>query len=595
MRWEEKKDLEYDRLLVRSAVREILSSERLRLAVIERPYLLIEAAFHIVDKTKTTVPFFLNAVQREFIDAFERYGTERPYFVLKGRQQGFTSLITAMQLSYAVVRKNFSGFTLADRADNTLAIFHDKARMVYERLPEELKPTERFSSKKELFFDRLNSSWRVSTATGSVGRSRTLNFVHFSEVAFYDCSLSDLQKGIGEAMTEDAICIYETTANGWNEAKTLWDSGSCRNLFFEWWKTPEYRCEDPDWLQTDDAWLRSRIRLLRDRGLTDEQIAWYCRKYAGYLDKSTVRQEYPCSPEEAFVFGGGCVFEKEKITDRLTVCGREAAPRRGYFTYRTVGIPFTAADGSVVGLDWQITDIRFEESSEGYILLHEEPRVRLTRDGRVCAEAPYVIGGDTAGGGADHFAAKVICNLDGKTAATLHKRQMDEDLYAEQLYCLGRYYHDALIAVETNYSRHPVRVLQQKYRYPKLYMRERLDRTEDTVEKVCGFETTALTKPVIIGELVRVMRETPEAECDPETLREMLTFVRKANGKTEAVNGMHDDLVMALAIAHHASGQQTRTWVQASDETDEAWQGWFHLEAARSENAEYMNWEDMGS
>ena len=35
---------------------------------------------------------------------------------------------------------------------------------------------------------------------------------------------------------------------------------------------------------------------------------------------------------------------------------------------------------------------------------------------------------------------------------------MDEDLYAEQLYCLGRYYHDAMIGVEINFSEHPARV-----------------------------------------------------------------------------------------------------------------------------------------
>ena len=230
-RWRERTDLEYDRKLVRAAVVKLLGNEALRQEVVERPYLLIELAFLIVDKKKKTVPFFFNEVQADFIRRFEEHGTGKPYYVLKGRQQGFTSLITAMQLSFAIVRKNFSGFTLADKSDNTLSIFNDKARVVYERLPEELKPTEKFASKRELFFDVLNSSWRIATASSQVGRSRTLSFVHFSEIAFYECSLSDLQKGIGEAMTEEAVCVYETTANGFNEAKELWDSGTCINLF----------------------------------------------------------------------------------------------------------------------------------------------------------------------------------------------------------------------------------------------------------------------------------------------------------------------------------------------------------------------------
>ena len=149
--WSERQDIEYDTRLVVAAAEMLLSNRPLMEEVHARPYLLIELCFHIVDKHKDTVPFFFNEVQADFIAQLERYGTARPYNVLKGRQQGFTSLITAIQTSYAIVRKNFSGMTLADCADNTRAIFNDKARMVYERLPELLKPSERFNSKNELF------------------------------------------------------------------------------------------------------------------------------------------------------------------------------------------------------------------------------------------------------------------------------------------------------------------------------------------------------------------------------------------------------------------------------------------------------------
>ena len=156
--WNAKNDIEYDRQFVKAAAIKILTTAELANEVKQKPYLLIEAAFNIVDKSKQSVPFFLNEVQADFISKFEQLGTNKPYYILKGRQQGFTSLITAMQLAYAIVQKNFSGFTLADSGDNTRAIFNDKARMVYERLPDELKPTERFNSVNELFFDKLNSS-----------------------------------------------------------------------------------------------------------------------------------------------------------------------------------------------------------------------------------------------------------------------------------------------------------------------------------------------------------------------------------------------------------------------------------------------------
>ena len=279
--WEEKHDLDLDKELVRASARKILATPSLVAEVTEKPYLLIEVAFYIVDKKRNTVPFFFNEVQRDFIGKLETLGTSKPFFVLKGRQQGFTSVITATQLSYAIVRKNFSGFTMADRSDNTRAIFNDKARVVYDRLPDELKPTEKFNSINELFFGKLNSSWRIATATDQVGRSRTLNFVHFSEVAFYDCNLSDLQAGIGEAITAGAIQVYETTANGFNQAKDLWDSESCHNLFYEWWRSPEYRSTEFEYLETDDPWLIERKKVLEGLGLDKEQITWYCKKYDG--------------------------------------------------------------------------------------------------------------------------------------------------------------------------------------------------------------------------------------------------------------------------------------------------------------------------
>lgn len=590
--WTERQDLEYDRELVRASAIKILETPSLVEEIRAKPYLLIEIAFYIVDKKKQTVPFFLNEVQADFQKQFERYGTGRPYYVLKGRQQGFTSYITAMQLSFAIVRKNFSGFTLADKSDNTLAIFNDKARVVHDRLPDELKPTARFSSKKELFFDKLNSSWRVATASDQVGRSRTLNFVHFSEVAFYECSLAEMQKSIGEAMTADVICIYETTANGFNEAKDLWDSGSCHNLFYEWWRTSEYRSTDYQFLETKDPWLLERIEFLKEKGLDKDQITWYCKKYDGYLDKNTIKQEYPCSADEAFISSGNCVFDKEKVSLQLMRASDLQAVKKGYFTYEKKATPIKDSSGESVDVEWTISNIQFVEAADGYILLHELPKTKKDRDGYVTAMAPYVLGGDTAGGGEDFYAAKMISNLDGRTVATLHKQYIDEDLYAEQMYCLGHYYNNALIGIETNYSRYPMRVLQQKYNYPNIYMRERLDHISDRVEKVCGFETTRKTKPIIIGDLVNIIREDPTVEVDVSTLREMLVFVKNETGETGAINGYHDDLVMALAIAHFISSQQSHTWIAATGEEEDVLRETFNLEPVYQGNNGYLNWED---
>lgn len=588
-RWSEKYDIEYDKALVEASVVKILETPNLIKEVINKPYLLIEVAFTVVDKNKSTIPFFLNEVQQDFINQLEKHGTNKPYFILKGRQQGFTTLITAMQLAYSIVQKNFSGFTIADCGDNTKAIFNDKARVVYSRLPNLLKPQEKFNSVNELFFDKLNSSWRIATATDNVGRSRTLNFVHFSEVAFFQTSLANLQKGIGEAITQNAIQIYETTANGFNEAKDLWDSETCVNLFYEWWRTKEYRSTEYDYLETNDAWLKERIKVLESKGLEKEQITWYCKKYSSYLDKSTIKQEYPITPTEAFISSGDCVFDKDKINNQLAISQHLQPIKTGYFEYKKVATPIRNSLGEIEDFEYEIKNIKFIEDSGGYIKIYEEPVVKI-KDEVVIAKAPYVIGGDTAGLGDDFYTAKVKNNMTGFIAATLHKQRLDDDLYAEQLYCLGKYYHEALIGIETNYSRQPTRILE-KYSYPSLYLRERIDSLTNKVTKILGFETTSKTKPVIISELIQMMRDNPECERDIETLKEMTVFVRKENGKTEAQDGYHDDLVMALAICNFISSNQTKTWILVENEEDTFLTENFNTENQNSNG--YMSWDEF--
>ena len=55
----------------------------------------------------------------------------------------------------------------------------------------------------------------------------------------------------------------------------------------------------------------------------------------------------------------------------------------------------------------------------------------------------------------------------------------------------------------------------------------------------------------------RVSAETPEALRSAWLLRQMLRFEWDKHGKPQAVEGEHDDLVMAAAICHMARDQQS--------------------------------------
>lgn len=512
------------------ASKKILADKNLIKEVRERPWLLIELLLTIVNKKKKTVPFFLNTVQREFIEEFERMGSEKPYFILKGRQQGFTSLITAMQLCFAITRKNFSGFTVADCSDNVNAIFNDKAKTVYNALPKIMKPHEKYNTRRELFFDKLNSSWRIACANDGAGRSRTLEFAHFSEVAFYEISLSEMQKSVGEALTQNAVIIYETTANGFNEAKDLWDSKSCNNLFFEWWKSEEYRLKNTGLIsEVKDKDLQKRIEWLRrEKGLDEEQIAWYVNKFNGYLDKKSLNQEYPCTPEDAFVSSGECEFDKESVVMRLNEI-KDQQERIGDFKYALKRNDFGK----------RIFNVEFFENKLGSIVIFTLPE----------NEERYVIGADTSGGvGGDFQTAVVLRISDGQTVAIFRNNAIDEDLFAHQLFCLGRFFNDAKLAVEVNFSPTPIRELVE-CEYPNLYARG------DGVENL-GFKTTSITRPLIINNLKTAFRENPKIEVSKEILLEMLSFVKNKSGRPEAVSGKHDDLVMARAIAQFLREQE---------------------------------------
>lgn len=557
IQWDTHHDIKKDDRFVLGVAYELTHNETLREEIIDNPEKLIELCFTVVDKEKKVVPFFLNEVQHEFINilnkAIEDYEqgliTSISLLVLKGRQQGFTTLITAYQLAATITRHNFEGLTLADKSSNTEAIFQNKAKFIYNRLPEMIKPTEKYNSKRQLLFEKLNSSWSVDTATKEVGRSRTINFFHGSECAFWKDGISRIQASLGETFTQNAIKIYETTANGFNDYREMWKSGQHINCFFEWWKTREYRLNfetknmrtkflnDID--RKKGIWIYDRLRWLRDEKVLDEnQLYWYYKKYQGYIDKEVIKQEYPCTPDEAFIASGKCYFNTETVIKRIDQLEHQennGILDVGYFKYDLV----------VKNNKKKIINIRWISDKGGFIKIYKKPNKGV----------PYVLGGDTAGDGSDNFTGVVIDNTNGKTVAVL-KHEKDETFYTRQMYCLGIYYNTALIGIETNFSTYPNKVLEEEYEYPNLYVREKEDDYTGKLEKRYGFRTDKNTRPLILAELQRIINEEPESITDIEIFKEALTFVKNKKGRPEAQEGSHDDLVMGTAITYYIRDQQ---------------------------------------
>ena len=546
-KWAELQSIDYDKQFREAVAGELLTNAELLAEVKKCPEKLIELCFIVVDKNQKTMPFFLNDVQHEFVDTINQARedfengiiTDISLLVLKGRQQGFTTVVTAYQLACCILNRNFQGFTLADKSDNSEAIFQNKAKFPYGQLPDVLKPTEKFNNRRQLTFERINSSWAVDTATKNVGRSRTVNFFHGSECAFWQDGIASVQAALGEAFTRNCIKIYESTANGYNDYQKMWDSGVHINCFYEWWKTKEYRIafRSDDLMQdflhqieTKKGWIWDRLRWLRgEKNLEPEQLFWYWNKYEKYLDKDLIKQEYPCTPHEAFLLSGKNVFDTTIILERLEKLRKPI--KTGYFIYDYDGL--------------RITNIRWVNDKGGYIKIYQMPNTPAITE--------YCIGGDTAGEGSDYFTGHVLDARTGVQVAVL-RHQFDSDQYTRQMYCLGIYFKTALIGVEANFDSYPIMELQ-RLGYPKQYAREAPDTYTGKTEKRYGFKTTSLTRPTAISRLIEIVREHCDTINDRDTLEELLTIVRNEKGRIEAPQGGHDDMMMCLAIAHHIREQ----------------------------------------
>lgn len=264
---------------------------------------------------------------------------------------------------------------------------------------------------------------------------------------------------------------------------------------------------------------------------------WIDEAYAKEMEdlKKYDEDEYNVYALGLWGIPGGTYFNKVSVANRLKSV-RDLKPlKRGYFEIKWND---PEVRDKVISYEWI-------EDAEGYIKIYEEPKRGY----------PYVAGGDTSGEGSDWNVGAFTNNVTEKDVATL-RVNFDEDLYAWQMYCLGRYFNNALIGIETNFSTHPVKELM-RINYPNQYIREeRPDAYTNKLQKIYGFNTNKATRPTALGMLRTVMREAPEKVIEIKTLEEMTAFVKNEKGKPEAADGHHDDCIMSRAINCYIKDQQ---------------------------------------
>jgi hypothetical protein len=258
--------------------------------------------------------FTLNEAQRYIHTKLEQQRTETGKvraIILKGRQQGCSTMIEGRLYWRAIHRFGVRAFILAHKKSSTDAIY-EMAKRYHDNCPAALKPHTGTSNAKELVFDKLDSGYKMGTAgsDSGVGRGETLQYFHGSEVAFWPIrTQSDLSTGILQAIpdAENTEIILESTANGqsgyfYSEVqKALRGEGDFQLIFTPWFWSKEYRRPHPiDFEPSGDE-----IALMNEYDLDPEQIMWRRNKIISLtIDNASgegaFKQEYPNNVEEAF-------------------------------------------------------------------------------------------------------------------------------------------------------------------------------------------------------------------------------------------------------------------------------------------------------
>lgn len=504
----------------------------------------IEKYIKIRDKSGKIINLQFNEPQQRLYDIIkEQKLKNKPVriVILKARQLGFSTIVESILFKETTTKFNVNTGIITHQDETTKNLFN-MSKLMYECMPQEMKPAKKASNAQELIFDNdkgtgLKSKIRCMTAgSQGVGRSYTYDNLHVSELAFWPGNKKTTMTGLLQAVPNlpSTIIIIESTANGFEYFKEIWDGAVAGEndfipLFVGWNELKDYQMPYTGFELTSEE-----IQLQRDYNLSLEQLTWrrWCIRNNCSNDIEQFKQEYPITPEEAFISTGACYFNKEIIMGRINKIKNIKPLRKGYFSYSINGN--------------KISDIEFIDDDKGYIDIYEEPK-----EGH-----PYVLGGDTAGDGSDYFTGLVIDNSNSKQIAKLRHNKIDEDEYSRQIYCLGTYYNNALVGLENNYSTYPTKKLKE-YDYPKMYIREVEDNIPEVIQDKYGFLTTKATRPIILAMLKEIFRDNINYINDLDVLYEGLVFIKNEKGRPEAEQGKHDDLIMGLAITYYIRTQQS--------------------------------------
>lgn len=481
-------------------------------------------ALRVRTKEGEVKPFVINQAQSILNDKInEQIATEGKVriIILKARQMGLSTFVGGWLYHQVSQRKAQKALVITHLAESTKSLF-DMTKRYHDNCPEILRPHTKYSSRKELVFDLLDSAYSVATAGGDgVARGETITQAHLSELAFWaPASARDNLNAILQAIpnAKGTAVFVESTANGVSGPfYDLWrgaveGTNGFIPVFLPWNIQQEYREPVPQNFQRTPE----EEELVEKHGLDDEQLMFRRKKIAA-SGRELFMQEYPLTPEEAFITSGRPIFNLEQLQKML-----EKAPDP---------IERLALEQE----EWV-------PNNRGELIVYKQHDPGET----------YYIGADISMGvrGGDFSVAQVFDSK--KRQVAIYRSHVHPDYFATVLYHLGMYYNTARIIPENN--NHGILTctrLGKDMAYPNVYMTTDVDKLTEKETIKIGFTTNVKTKPLIIDQLRASLREQEIDLYDKITIRELMTYIANETGGMEAEQGCFDDCVISLALVNH--------------------------------------------
>ncbi|MCR5362459.1 MAG: terminase [Bacteroidales bacterium] len=550
----------------------------------------------------TLVRFWLNSPQRKLVEVLEEMRLAHlpiRIIVLKARQWGGSTCIQMYIAWLQLVHYKGASSAIEAHQNGAASNIQLMFRTMLSHYPVELLHDvgEDYDPREKRWTGDPNvrniihvPSREMSIQVGSAmnpesSRSFNVSFAHCSEVAVWPDTGERTPEKLVQAVCsgilpeEGTLVAYESTAKGEDNffhdeyiaAKEAQERGTehiFRSLFVAWFEIENYtRPFASEEARRDFAlWLwKNRNRndapdarhepgkylwwLWNVKGASLEAINWYVFKRTEYADHASMANEFPSDDIEAFRHSGLNVFN---IYDLEALAGgcRKAVMR---------GELQGASDRGAQSLE----KLRFKADDNGGLEVWEEPEV--FPDGRVTDR--YLVTVDIGGRWAKADWS-VICVIDRYWMAEGDKPvvvaqwtgHIDHDLLAWKAAQIAHWYDDAKLVIESNTleTKDPARdvdgdqslfILDElKGVYDNLYAREQsADDIRDKKPVKYGFHTNTNTKPAIISNLIKMVRDNAYIERDSVCIAEMKTY-QCNDGVYEAAPKHHDDRLMTRAI-----------------------------------------------